>query len=227
MGGQACIAYGAAEFSRDVDVAVAAEAKSLSRLRAALRELDAEAVYVPPLGVAALKRGHACHFRCRAAGLEGFRIDVMSRMRGVDAFPALWRRRTEIPDPEGGTIALLSLADLVRAKKTQRDKDWPMIRRLVDVSIETAAARPGLSLVEMWFAECRSPELLRQLVHRFPRAARSAASKRPAVRHALNGDEAGVETALRAEEDNERRLDREYWEPLKRELEKMRLGRRK
>src|SRR5437762_13145101 len=33
MGGQACILYGAAEFSRDVDIAVAADDKNLNRLR--------------------------------------------------------------------------------------------------------------------------------------------------------------------------------------------------
>jgi hypothetical protein len=35
MGGQACILYGAAEFSRDVDFAVAVEGGNLTRLRAA------------------------------------------------------------------------------------------------------------------------------------------------------------------------------------------------
>jgi hypothetical protein len=38
MGGQACILYGAAEFSRDVDVAVAADDGNLNLLRRALTE---------------------------------------------------------------------------------------------------------------------------------------------------------------------------------------------
>jgi hypothetical protein len=42
MGGQACILYGAAEFSRDVDVAVLAGAENLARLRRGLGELRAE-----------------------------------------------------------------------------------------------------------------------------------------------------------------------------------------
>ena len=41
MGGQACILYGAAEFSRDVDVAVAVDARNLARLRSALADLNA------------------------------------------------------------------------------------------------------------------------------------------------------------------------------------------
>ena len=32
------------------------------------------------------------------------------------------------------SINLMSLPDLVQAKKTQRDKNWPMLRRLVEVN---------------------------------------------------------------------------------------------
>jgi hypothetical protein len=41
MGGQACILYGAAEFSRDIDIAVATDEKNLSRLRLATRNSQA------------------------------------------------------------------------------------------------------------------------------------------------------------------------------------------
>ena len=57
-------------------------------------------------------------------------------MRGLDAFPDLWRRRTTF-DFGDETVDALSLPDLIAAKKTQRDKDWPMIRRLVDVHYTT------------------------------------------------------------------------------------------
>jgi hypothetical protein len=42
MGGQACILYGAAEFTRDVDLAVAVAPANLERLRRALADLEAE-----------------------------------------------------------------------------------------------------------------------------------------------------------------------------------------
>jgi hypothetical protein len=42
MGGQACILYGAAEFSRDIDIAVLAEAKNLTRIQRALDELQTD-----------------------------------------------------------------------------------------------------------------------------------------------------------------------------------------
>src|SRR5260370_6630831 len=41
MGGQACVFYGAAEFSRGVDLAVLAESGNPRRLEAALQELHA------------------------------------------------------------------------------------------------------------------------------------------------------------------------------------------
>jgi hypothetical protein len=56
----------------------------------------------------------------------------MSVMRGVDPFELIWQRRATIELPDGTVCDLLSIADLVRAKKTQRDKDWPMIRRLLE-----------------------------------------------------------------------------------------------
>ena len=42
MGGQACVFYGAAEFSRDTDLAIVADAANLARLRRALADLQAE-----------------------------------------------------------------------------------------------------------------------------------------------------------------------------------------
>jgi hypothetical protein len=83
MGGQACVLYGAAEFSRDTDVAVPAEAENLDRLQQALDELEAERIAVPPFAAEYLARGHAVHFRCRHPDAQGMWIDVMSVMRGV------------------------------------------------------------------------------------------------------------------------------------------------
>ena len=49
MGGQACVFYGAAEFSRDTDIAVLADPANLDRLAIALADLQAECIAVPPL----------------------------------------------------------------------------------------------------------------------------------------------------------------------------------
>ena len=53
MGGQACVLYGAAEFSRDCDIAILCEPQSLSRLQSALEALqvqrEADRSYWEPL----------------------------------------------------------------------------------------------------------------------------------------------------------------------------------
>jgi hypothetical protein len=65
MGGQACVFYGAAQFSRDTDFAILADAGNLSRMRRALADLRAEVIAVPPLAMKYLREGLAIHFRCR------------------------------------------------------------------------------------------------------------------------------------------------------------------
>jgi hypothetical protein len=46
MGGQACVFYGAAEFSRDLDLLILAEAANIESLRRALAELRAEHIWI-------------------------------------------------------------------------------------------------------------------------------------------------------------------------------------
>ena len=89
------------------------------------------------------------------------------------------------------TVELLALEDLVRAKKTQRDKDWPMLRRLVDASYDAGRdEEPLQTQIDFWLTELRTPEFLRDAVARFPECA--AQVTRPAVRAALaGGDIAG------------------------------------
>src|SRR5688572_14727419 len=86
-------------------------------------------------------------------------VSTMSKMRGVDAFQVLWNRRTEMESSEG-IFQMMGLPDLVQAKKTQRDKDWPMIRRLVDRNYFTNRENPSSAQIEFWFKELRTPELL-------------------------------------------------------------------
>ncbi len=226
MGGQACILYGAAEFSRDIDIAVAVDARNLVRLRAALADLQAEPVFFPRLSAAALRRGHACHFRCRAAGLQDVRLDVMASMRSAAPFGALWRRRFVLDLQGGIRVSLMSVEDLVRIKKTQRDKDWPMVRRLVETDV-LACRRPSSDQIRFWLRECRTPQMLCTLVKKHRMLARQEAVDRSLLLAAIAGDERAVESGLRAEEAVERELDRAYWRPLRAELERMRLRRRR
>ncbi len=73
----------------------------------------------------------------------------------------------------------------MRAKKTQRDKDWPMIRRLVEQSYFEHSGRPTDDLVRFWLRELRTPELLVDVSNAHREAARTAAASRRAVQYAI------------------------------------------
>ena len=226
MGGQACVLYGAAEFSRDIDLAILADPGNLLRLRKTLSDLQAEVIAVPPLDPKHLRRGHAVHFRCMHPEALRMRLDVMSKMRGLDAFSKLWARRTTLILPDRLSCNLMSLPDLVKAKKTQRDKDWPMIRRLLEAHYFKHRTRPGRSRITFWLKELRTPELLVEVAQHHPRSCRRMAASRPLLAAALAGEVKEIANGLREEEMAEREIDRQYWAPLRQELELLRRSRR-
>jgi hypothetical protein len=61
MGGQACVFYGAAEFSRGTDLAILASSENLARLKKSLTDLKADVIAVPPFESKYLRKGHAVH----------------------------------------------------------------------------------------------------------------------------------------------------------------------
>ncbi len=223
MGGQACVFYGAAEFSRDMDLAILASSENLARLQTALKDLKAEVIAVPPFDVRYLRKGHAIHFRCNHAEALGMRVDVMTKMRGVSPFTELWKRRTTI-EVDDSTIELMGLPDLVQAKKTQRDKDWPMIRRLVEVNYFANRVTPTKNQIRFWFLELRTPQLLIELA-RQNRIPPKLLRQRPLLKELKSEDESLLAKLLIEEEEQVRNADRRYWMPLKKELETLRHAR--
>lgn len=156
------------------------------------------------------------------------RIDVMTHMRGVAPFPELWARRTTFAfDDE--MLDVMALPDLVTAKKTQRDKDWPMIRRLVDINYLNHQDEPTPERIRFWLRELRSPELLVEAARAHADAAEELAVERPLLRLANpeNLVSGALARALRDEEDAERRLDAAYWKPLREQIERLRRSRGK
>jgi len=222
MGGQACVLYGAAQFSRDVDLAILAEAGNLERLAGALRDLQAEIIAVPPFAARHLERGHAIHFRCRHPEARDIRVDVLAKLRGVAPFPRLWERRTSLVDETGCAWELLALGDLVKAKKTQRDKDWPMVRALVEAHYFANRGNPSPAAVEFWLGELRTPELLAAVAREHRASAEALIPSRPLLQAALAADVSALRHQLTAEEQREREADAAYWAPLKAELEELR-----
>ena len=196
MGGQACVLYGAAEFSRDTDFVVLADRSNFSRLLSAMSDLKAESIAVPPPELKYLLKGHALHFRCRHPDVPGFRVDVMTKMRGVEDFRKLWKRRSTLVMESGMRAEVLSIPDLVQAKKTQRDKDWPMIRRLLEVHYIQNVGKADKKKVEFWLKEMRTPALLIEAAGRFPCEARALVGRRRVLSAALRGDAKKVEKIL-------------------------------
>ncbi|MCI0492785.1 MAG: hypothetical protein L0Z07_07595 [Planctomycetes bacterium] len=225
MGGQACVFYGAAEFSRDCDIVIHCDPANLGRLQAALDELQAHRIAVPPFAAEYLLRGHAVHFRCHSPEVANMRLDVMAKLRNVDPFDELWPRRTTITDEIGTAIELMSLPDLIAAKKTQRDKDWPMIRRLVEAHYAQHKHQPSDRNIRFWLTESLTPETLVDLSTRYPGPANEIAHRQVALEAARSANMEMLRSALSQEQEIVRDADRSYWEPLKRELERLRAER--
>lgn len=224
MGGQACVFYGAAEFSRDADFAVYAEKANLERFQRCMESLRGEVIAVPPFERRYLDQGLAVHFRCQAEEVEGFRVDVMTKMRGVDPFPDLWKRRTTI-SVEGVELDLMSLPDLIQAKKTQRSKDWPMIQRLVEANWFQNRHEPNPARIDFWLRECRTSNILMELAERFKENAVEIAPARQVVHCALTGNKESLQRALEEERRVQMDDDKAYWAPLRKEIERIRLKR--
>lgn len=227
MGGQACVFYGAAEFSRDCDIVIVADEQNLNRLASALEELDADCIAVPPMDWSHLNRGHAIHFRCKHPDATGIRLDVMAKLRGCGDFESLWEQRTTIQDFDGFVYELLGIEDLVMAKKTQRDKDWPMIRRLVDAHYDQNRDEPTDDRVRFWLRESRTPEMLIRVAAEYPDLLKEVMQVRPLLVEAMGASRAALQEEIDKEQAAEREADRHYWRPLMKELEAMRLMKRK
>jgi hypothetical protein len=121
----------------------------------------------------------------------------------------------------------MALPDLVTSKKTQRDKDWPMIRRLVEADYDRYFAEPDQDRIRFWLRELRTPELLIECARRFREGAREQAAERAAISPAISADEGEVERRMAEEQSLEMERDRAYWAPLRAELERLRRERRR
>ena len=98
-----------------------------------------------------------------------------------------------------------------------------MIRRLLEADyFSNQDQPPDPARVLFWLRELRTPELLISVCNDFRELALGEQGQRSLLGMALDGRGDALEEALFLEEIEERRRDREYWIPLKRELEALR-----
>jgi len=225
-GGQACVVYGAAEFSKDVDFVVLADSENFEKIQSVAGNLRAETIAVPPFERAYLDEGLAIHLRCTVAEANGMRVDLMSRMRNVDPFPEIWKRRSTFEFGKT-TVEIMGVVDLVKSKKTQRLKDWPMIQRLMEVHFEENKHEPSDADIEFWLSESLTEKILIATANRYPDKTEKMATERPLLREAIQGDSAALEKAINSEIEAEKEADRRYWEPLKARLGELRRAARR
>ena len=226
IGGQACILYGGAEFSRDLDLMLAVTPETIPRLEQALAALVATPIAVPPLRADLLERGHAVHFRCARDDVAGLRLDLMTRPPRLPDIDAVWRRHTVI-DLDFGPVSVVALEDLVSTKKTQRDKDWATIGELVAADMIAHEGSADRSRTEFWLRETRDADALIQLASEFREIAVITTADRPLLHAALQANHLALELELAREQIDGKQADREYWAPLRAELEQMRHDRRR
>jgi len=200
---------------------ITAAPADMGRIAHALDLLGAHPIAVPPFNTELLDRGHAVHFRCTRADLGGLRLDVMTRPPRLGDVAAVWERHV-VFDLGFGPVPAVALEDLVLTKKTQRDKDWATIGELVEADMVAHQTQVDEHRVNFWLREARNADTLIELAAAYPETASAAATGRPLLGAALEGDTAALEIQLAQEQIEGKAADRRYWAPIRQELESMR-----
>ena len=100
-----------------------------------------------------------------------------------------------------------------------------MVRRLVEVNYFENRETPTPEQIRFWFLELRTADLLIELTQSQKRIPANLTRKRPLLELALKGNNSSLAEALLVEEKTQREADRQYWAPLKKELENLRHSR--
>jgi len=100
-----------------------------------------------------------------------------------------------------------------------------MLRRLLEAHFFQNRTKPTAEKIRFWLRELRTPELLIEVAQAHPRLSSRLAAARPLLALVAAGQEAALAQALKEEEQHERERDRQYWLPLRSELETLRRAR--
>lgn len=132
IGGQACVLYGGAQLTEDVDLWIHPTAANFRSFLQALASANARVYKVtPPLQLSYLRKGHGFHF---VLGRDLY-LDVMGKPPRVGSFAAALRRCRRI-NTDWGLLPVVSPEDLVLLKQTNRPSDYETISNLVRMRVE-------------------------------------------------------------------------------------------
>jgi hypothetical protein len=115
---------------------------------------------------------------------------------GFPIFLRFGKRRTTFGGDTGAEFDLLSIPDLVRAKKMQRSKDWPVIELLATIHHRQNGANPRADDIDLWLREVRTPELLAEITRTYPAQTQTLTPQRPLLTLAATGEIDALRLAL-------------------------------
>ncbi len=98
---------------------------------------------------------------------------------------------------------------------------------LIDADMVANQASPDDNHVSLWMRQARDAEGLIELTSALPEMARAVTIERPLLQFAIDNDRDALEVALATEQIRGKQADREYWAPLRAELEQMRHDQRR
>jgi len=130
ISGQACVLYGASQFTEDTDLWIQPGARNLQAFFRAMAQVKAT-VYklTPPIRPTYLRKGHGFHFR-----IGDSYVDVMGKPPRVGEFRSALSRARRI-STEWGNLVVAAPEDLVLLKRTNRPGDYEAISNLVRMRV--------------------------------------------------------------------------------------------
>ena len=170
--GQAVVLHRLAVMSKDGDWILREDAECLKHVLAVLAEHGARYRFGAPLDARWMSGGWSSHFEFRRGELR-IRTDFFTRPPRISA-----RRLREIWDEqEGREVPFVGAADLADMKKTDRERDYPVIGELARLMTD----------VRDQFLYSRSAGDLIRLAEQHPDTARDVAAERPLLQFIAEG----------------------------------------
>jgi hypothetical protein len=224
ISGQACVLYGASQFTEDIDLWIRPTPGDVAGLKRALGSVGARVhKLTPPLRLSFVRRGHGFHFLIPPDTY----LDVMGRPPRVGPFAKAWRRSRRIAT-DWGRLPVVAPEDLVLLKQTNRPSDYEAISNLARMRVGEApeevrvldwAMRHSFDVDDLYaFARSASRHLWRWPERRSLRALRRVVLDSSALPAAVRRETAlHLASELAALQERGRR----YWIPILRELKEL------